>query len=74
MITAEIIKKKAEELGATVCGIGSLDIFEGEDIQKDPKMILPNAKCIIGLVLPYQKDFILQWILSHNFIHIPQWV
>ena len=48
MITSEYIKQKAIELGAAVCGIGSLDLFEGEDIQRDPKMILPNAKCIIG--------------------------
>ncbi len=48
MLTASDIKAKAKELGATVCGIGSLDLFENEDIQRDPKMILPNAKCIIG--------------------------
>ena len=48
MITSEYIKQKAIELGAAVCGIGSLDLFEGEDIQRDPKMILPGAKCIIG--------------------------
>ena len=48
MINAEIIKKKAAELGADVCGIGRLDLFENEDSQRDPKMILPSAKCIIG--------------------------
>ncbi len=48
MLTRELIKQKAEELGASVCGIGKLDIFEGENPQKDPKSILPNAKCIIG--------------------------
>ncbi len=48
MLNAEYIKQKAKELGADICGIGSLDLFEGEDIQRDPKMILPNAKCIIG--------------------------
>ena len=48
MITSEYIKQKAIELGAAVCGIGSLDLFEREDIQRDPKMILPGAKCIIG--------------------------
>ena len=48
MLTAEFIKQKAKELGADICGIGSLDIFEGENPQKDPKMILPNAKCVIG--------------------------
>ncbi len=48
MLNAEYIKQKAKELGADICGIGSLDLFEGENIQRDPKMILPNAKCIIG--------------------------
>lgn len=48
MLTSEFIKQKAKELGASVCGIGTLDIFENESPQRDPKMILPNAKCIIG--------------------------
>ncbi|MBQ4120277.1 MAG: 4Fe-4S binding protein [Clostridia bacterium] len=67
MITAEIIKKKAEELGATVCGIGSLDIFEGEDIQKDPKMILPNAKCIIGFGFAVPKGLYLTMDIKSQF-------
>ncbi len=46
MLTAEIIKAKAKELGATVCGIGK--IYDEPDIQRDPLMILPEAKCIIG--------------------------
>ena len=46
MLTAELIKQKAKELGATVCGIGH--VYNEENIQRDPKMILPNAKCIIG--------------------------
>ncbi len=46
MLTAEIIKKKAKELGATVCGIGK--VYDEENPQRDPKMILPNAKSIIG--------------------------
>jgi len=46
MLTSEMIKKKARELGATVCGIGK--VYNEENPQKDPKMILPNAKCIIG--------------------------
>ena len=48
MLTSAEIKKRAVELGATVCGIGDLALFVGEDPQRDPKMILPNAKCIIG--------------------------
>lgn len=46
MLTAEIIKQKAKELGATVCRIGK--IYDEPDIQKDPRMILPHATCIIG--------------------------
>ena len=46
MLTSEIIKQKAKELGASVCGIGK--IYDEPDIQKDPLQILPSAKCIIG--------------------------
>lgn len=46
MITSELIKKKARELGASVCGIGK--IYSEPDKQRDPLMILPSAKCIIG--------------------------
>lgn len=46
MLTAEFIKQKAKELGATVCGIGR--IYNEADPQRDPRMILPYAKCIIG--------------------------
>lgn len=48
MLTSELIKQKAVEFGAAVCGIGRLDLFEGEDPAMDPKSILPKAKCIIG--------------------------
>ena len=47
MLTAQMIKDMARELGATVCGIGR--VYDEPNIQRDPKMILPNAKCIIGL-------------------------
>ena len=48
MLTSEYIKQKAKELGATTCGIGDISYFEGCDPQRDPKCILPGAKCIIG--------------------------
>ena len=47
-LTSRMIKDKAKELGAQVCGIGKLDIFEGEIPGRDPKFILPNARSIIG--------------------------
>lgn len=46
MLTSELIKKKAKELGASICGIGQL--YEEENPQRDPRMILPNAKAVIG--------------------------
>ena len=46
MLTNAQIKEKAKELGATVCGIGK--VYDEPNPQRDPKMILPNAKCIIG--------------------------
>ena len=46
MLTSAIIKEKAKELGATVCGIGK--IYDEPNPQRDPRMILPDAKCIIG--------------------------
>lgn len=46
MLNSEIVKKKALELGATVCKIGK--IYKEENPQRDPLMILPKAKCIIG--------------------------
>ena len=46
MLTSAMIKEKAKELGATVCGIGK--VYEEPNSQKDPRSILPNAKCIIG--------------------------
>ena len=46
MLTSELIKARAKELGAAVCGIGR--IYDEPDAQRDPKSILPNAKCIIG--------------------------
>ncbi len=48
MLTAQLIKEKAREYGASLCGIGSLDLFKGEALSKDPLQILPAAKAIIG--------------------------
>lgn len=67
MLNAEIIKRKAKELGCAVCGIGKLDIFEGEDIRRDPKMILPNAKCIIGFGFAVPKGLYLTMDIGSQY-------
>lgn len=67
MLTAEIVKKKAKELGATVCGIGTLDLFEGENPQRDPKLILPKAKCIIGFGFAVPKGLYLTMDIKSQY-------
>ena len=49
MFNAEYIKKKAHEFGATLCGIGDIKYYIGDNPQRNPLSILPNAKCIIGI-------------------------
>jgi len=56
-MTSEYIKKKAKELGATICGIGR--IYEETNPQKDPKSILPNAKTLIGFGFAVPKGIYL---------------
>ena len=61
-MTAEFIKQKAKELGAAVCGIGNVELLRGEDPQRNPFSILPNAKSIIGFGiknLPAESIFII---------------
>lgn len=57
MLNAEIIKSKAKELGAVLCGIGDLQLFKGTNPQRSPLSILPNGKCIIGCAIPVPKGF-----------------
>ena len=46
MISSKMIKSRAKELGASVCGIGR--IYSEPDPRRDPLRILPKAKSIIG--------------------------
>ena len=56
-LNKEAIKKIAKDLGAAVCGVGR--VYDEPDIQRDPKMILPNAKCIIGFGFAVPKGLYL---------------
>ena len=47
-MTSEYIKQKAKEFGATICGIGNVELLRDEDPQRSPFSILPKAKSIIG--------------------------
>ena len=57
MLTSELIKEKAKELGATICGIGR--VYEEENPQRDPRMILPKARTIIGFGFAVPKGLYL---------------
>ena len=50
MLTAELVKQKAREYGAAAVGIGDIAAFRGVAPQRDPQMILPNAKCVVGFL------------------------
>lgn len=50
MLTSEMIKEAALAAGADMCGIGTLDRFEGAPREMDPRFIFPEAKSIIGMV------------------------
>lgn len=51
MLNAQLIKEKAREFGAAVTGIGDIARFAGVPAQRDPRQILPNAKCVIGMAI-----------------------
>ena len=55
MLTREVIEKEARKLGAVKFGVGDLKLFEGEDPRRDPKMICPNARTIIGFGIPVPR-------------------
>lgn len=48
MLTAESVKNRCFQLGADLCGIGDIALFEGTDPRRDPRLILPDARCVIG--------------------------
>ena len=50
MLTSEMVKKAALAAGADLCGIGSMDRFEGAPKEMDPRSIYPEAKTVIGMV------------------------
>lgn len=55
MLTSTFIKEKARQFGADLCGIGDIALFEGTDPQRDPRLICPKAKCVIGFAFRVPK-------------------
>ena len=45
-MTSEKLKLLARQLGADLCGIASMDRFEGAPPEQDPRCIFPEAKSL----------------------------
>jgi epoxyqueuosine reductase len=45
-----MVREAALAAGADLCGIGSMDRFEGAPKDMDPRFLFPEAKSVIGLV------------------------
>lgn len=50
MLTAEMVKDRARQMGADVVGIGNIERWAGAPIQMDPRQVMPEARSVIGLV------------------------
>jgi len=48
-LTSQMVKETALSLGADLCGIGSMDRYEGAPKDSDPRFLFPEAKSVIGL-------------------------
>lgn len=50
MLTSQMVKDAAIAAGADLCGVGSMDRFEGVPKEMDPRYIFPEAKSVVGMV------------------------
>ena len=50
MLTSQMVKEAALYAGADLCGIGSMDRFEGAPKEMDPRYLFPEAKTVVGMV------------------------
>lgn len=56
-LTSAMVKEQAKALGADLCGIASMDRFEGAPKQCDPRYIFPNAKACIMLAFRIPRGY-----------------
>ena len=56
-LTAAMVKEQAIAMGADLCGIASMDRFEGTPAQFDPRYIFPNAKSCIVLAFRLPRGY-----------------
>ena len=56
-LTSAMVKEQAKALGADLCGIASMDRFEGAPKQADPRYIFPKAKSCIVLAFRIPRGY-----------------
>ncbi len=72
MLNAQIIKEKAREFGAALCGIGDIGHFSGCDPRRDPRNILPHARCVIGCAFRVPRALYRTMAEGTQFFHYTQ--
>ena len=58
MITSTAVKALAKQLGADLCGIASMDRFEGAPKEQDPRYIFPEAKSCVVLAFRIPRGYL----------------
>lgn len=58
MITSTAVKALAKQLGADLCGIASMDRFEGAPKEQDPRYIFPEAKSCVVLAFRIPREYL----------------
>ena len=56
-LTSQMVKDYAKSIGADLCGIASMDRFEGAPKQQDPRYIMPRAKACIVLAFRIPRGY-----------------
>jgi len=57
MLDARQVKEYAQDCGADLVGIGSMDRFEGAPKQMDPRYVFPEAQTVVGLAFRLPRGF-----------------
>ena len=56
-LTAQMVKDAAKRFGADLCGITSMDRFEGAPKEQDPRYIFPEAKSMLVLAFRLPRGY-----------------
>lgn len=69
MLTSAFLKDQARRFGADLCGIGDIALFAGTDLQRDPRLICPKARCIIGFAFRVPRGLYTGMETAHQFLN-----